>query len=186
MSLWTLTNPPVWKSDAVATSAGWADPDTGEVLVTIDGLSTFKTHAPLINVALDVTHAHRILQSDGSFLFSFLTGDVIPLVLTFGEEVQLSPYDITNNLSTVTVAIGSGSASFDYVSGQFSTKLVYHYTVLVGDTGAAGTVTPTAITHHIHTYIPGHPLNDETHYLVDTTLTGKIDPIFELVEVNPS
>lgn len=33
-----MANPPVWAPNAVATEKGWVDPDSGELLLAIDGL----------------------------------------------------------------------------------------------------------------------------------------------------
>jgi hypothetical protein len=33
-----MANPPVWAPNAIATDKGWVDPNTGEVLIAIEGL----------------------------------------------------------------------------------------------------------------------------------------------------
>jgi len=33
-----MANPPVWAPNAVATELGWTDPDSGELLLAIEGL----------------------------------------------------------------------------------------------------------------------------------------------------
>lgn len=33
-----MANPPVWAPNAVATEKGWADPDSGELLIAVEGL----------------------------------------------------------------------------------------------------------------------------------------------------
>jgi hypothetical protein len=38
MPLWSDLRPPHWFPSAVATQAGWTDPRTGEVLITVTGL----------------------------------------------------------------------------------------------------------------------------------------------------
>ena len=54
MPLWTLDNPPAFKNpkgkDLVATSRGWEDPDTGEVLVAISDLTTKAGAADILEV----------------------------------------------------------------------------------------------------------------------------------------
>ena len=38
MSLWDLEQPPLWAPNAIRTDAGWADPNSGELLVTIGNM----------------------------------------------------------------------------------------------------------------------------------------------------
>ena len=39
MGTWSKETPPTWAPNAVATEKGWEDPQTGEVLVAVKGLS---------------------------------------------------------------------------------------------------------------------------------------------------
>lgn len=58
MPLWTLNNPPTFKTDAVATEKGWEHPDTGEVLVAIGTLTTKAGAADVLSVRfMDLTLA---------------------------------------------------------------------------------------------------------------------------------
>lgn len=61
MTLWTLVKKPTFHPDAVATESGWADPNTGELYVTIRQLPEKRREFTELPVA-------NIMMEDGSFL----------------------------------------------------------------------------------------------------------------------
>lgn len=41
-----MQTPPAWAPNAIATDKGWVDPNTGEVLLAIDGLEVTVVETP--------------------------------------------------------------------------------------------------------------------------------------------
>ena len=75
MPLWTLTEPPSWAPNAVATPSGWVDPETNDLLITIDGLSTFK-HGGVHHVSASATGF-----KSGPFTITTGVNDTLSLVI---------------------------------------------------------------------------------------------------------
>jgi len=101
MSLWTDQTPPVLYPNAVATPAGWADPVTGELYVTVSGLSTFKgTAAELTQVRL-LTEIDQITTSQVLPPKGYAAGEVMVLEALFSEPVTWTGQDpqIIGNLN---------------------------------------------------------------------------------------
>ena len=124
MPLWSLTNPPVWKSNAVATPAGWEDPDTGELIVTIEGLSTTKTHTAVTSITLDLSNYG--LEDGG-----WVTSEVITIYVTFNAAV------LVTGVPTIAATFGGNAGNFSYVSGSGVTGdlgvLTFQHTVASND-----------------------------------------------------
>ena len=108
MSLWNNQTPPVLYPDAVATPAGWADPVTGELLVTVTGLSTFKNEGAgtqLINariIGAKVAGADPIVYKK-----IFAAGDVIVVEAIFMEPVVKS-----GGTPTMTITLNGNARTF--------------------------------------------------------------------------
>lgn len=108
MSLWTTSVPPVLYPDAVAGPDGWHDPITGELLVTITGLSTFKNEGAgtqLINariIGAKVGGADPIVYKK-----IFAAGDVIVVECIFLEPVVKS-----GSTPTMTITLNSNARTF--------------------------------------------------------------------------
>lgn len=67
MSNWSLKKPPTYRPDAVATTMGWATPDTGEVLVAIAGLTTKQgplASWPTFTLAVPANGTYHIATPD--------------------------------------------------------------------------------------------------------------------------
>lgn len=123
MSLWSLNTPPIWKPDAVATPAGWADPITGELLVTIIGLSTYKGGlSDLVRVAL--------LGTDRLFG----SGQFITLVVTFSERV------VVTGTPRITATINGNTRQFNYSAGSTTNSLQFRYQVASNETATPGQI----------------------------------------------
>lgn len=80
MPLWTLNTPPNFKNPKgkplVATRKGWEDPDTGEVLVAINGLVTKAGAGDVIAVSFDAE--------------SYEQGDPLSVTVRFNERVDVT------------------------------------------------------------------------------------------------
>ena len=123
MPKWTLTQPPVWKTDAIATPAGWEDPVTGELLVTINGLSTFKEPgglAALLKVSLDKT--------------SYNSGQVVTAKVHYNQNV------VVTGTPHLTISFNGNSRVFAYATGTGTPTLNFTYTSVSGDASTAGEV----------------------------------------------
>lgn len=110
MSLWNNNQPPVLYPHAVATPAGWADPVTGEVLVTVTGLSTFKGGAAeLVKIGLtgNVKSQFTTNQELGNERV-YAAGDYMVLEAVFSEPVTFS------GNPTVSATINGNVRSFAY------------------------------------------------------------------------
>lgn len=98
MSLWKNDKPPVLYPDAVATPAGWVNPTTGELLVTVIGLSTFKGGA---------SELKRVHIMGNKHIFAH--GDYIVLEADFTEKVVLD-----SGTPEITATINGNSRTFAY------------------------------------------------------------------------
>jgi len=118
MSNWTLTSPPSWVPNAVATDKGWENPDTGEVLVAIGELATNNAAGPApVSYAWTNTSTYK------------KEGDTIGIAVTFNGIVTVT------GTPTIEVTIGVNARSAAYVSGSGSNVLLFEYEVVAGDTG---------------------------------------------------
>ncbi len=80
MPLWTLDKPPVWpkkngRKTPVLTEKGWEDPDTGEVLVCMNGRLVDAGSANIVDVYFDVS--------------AYDQGDPIKVFVAFNENVDV-------------------------------------------------------------------------------------------------
>jgi len=94
MPLWTLTEPPHWAPNAVATPAGWVDPDTNELLITIDGLSTFK-HGGSHHASASVTGS-----KNGPFTITTGVNDAISLSIDGNPPFTFQLYNPNDSNTT--------------------------------------------------------------------------------------
>jgi hypothetical protein len=62
MPLWTLTNPPTFRTDAIPTERGWQDPVTGELLVAIRQLDDKR------NNKIDSIFQNLLLENGANLL----------------------------------------------------------------------------------------------------------------------
>lgn len=128
MSLWDLNTPPVLYPDAEATPAGWADPITGELLVCITGLSTFKGgNADLARVSI---RGNKKV---------FANGDFIVLEAAFSEPVTFS-----GGPPTIASTINGNSRTFAYFVD--ATDLVF---------GTSDQITSVTISGSMTNYVVG-------------------------------
>jgi hypothetical protein len=108
MSLWNNSTPPVLYPDAVATPAGWADPVTGELLVTVTGLSTYKNEGAGTQLVSARILGAKVQGSDPIVLKkTFAAGDVIVV-----EAMFLEPVTKTGGTPTMVVTINGNARTF--------------------------------------------------------------------------
>ena len=98
MSLWKNDTPPVLYPDAVATPAGWVDAKTGELLVTVIGLSTFKGQNSELKRVHIMGNKHI-----------FADGDYVVLEADFTE-----PITIASGTPEITATLNGNSRTFAY------------------------------------------------------------------------
>lgn len=127
MSLWKLNTPPVLYPNAVATTKGWCDPVTGEVLVCIRQLAKRAGTSTLLSVKLV-----------GSKL-AFKAGDVFSVKAKFSEAVV-----VAGGPPTMSLSINGTPKTLTYASGSGTDTLVFSYTVQAALNAAAGQVTMTS------------------------------------------
>jgi len=127
MSLWSLNSPPLWFPTAVATPAGWANPDTGELIVTIVGLSTYKGGlSDLVSV--------RFVDVDRKFG----AAQTMTLRATFSEKVNVT------GTPRITSTINGNTRQFNYLSGSGTNQLLFRYTVAADETATSGQISFTS------------------------------------------
>jgi hypothetical protein len=127
MSLWKLNKPPIYHPTAIATPAGWADPITGELLVAITGLSTFKEVGgltTLVDVYLDKV--------------SYLNGDVMTLTVQYSEPV------VVTGTPHLTLVINGTNHTLNYTAGSGTAFITFAYTVTQSDVATATQVAVTS------------------------------------------
>ena len=125
MSAWTHTQPPVWKSDAVATPAGWAHPTTGELLVAIRGLQAKgvdATAVPTFTAALSAA--------------TYAVGDLFRVNVTASEEVK-----VTSAAKIVVTINGQARDAFYNHELSTTTAKAFTYQLVEADKATAGKVT---------------------------------------------
>jgi hypothetical protein len=108
MSLWNNQTPPVLYPDAVATNAGWAHPVTGELLVCVTGLSTYKNEGAgtqLVNARILGAKAQGADPIVHKKIFA--AGDVIVV-----EAIFLEPVTKTGGTPTMAININGNSRTF--------------------------------------------------------------------------
>lgn len=156
---WSLTNPPSWFPDAVATDKGWVDPATGELLVAIRGLNV-KNAGPIVQRVTRVGSTTKYGRSS-----------VISFRVKFNEVVTVT------GTPRIPLTIGADSSKFlSYASGSGTSSLTFSYTVGTTESGAvslaspidlnSGTIIDSLSTAVVLTFTPP----DTTGVTVDTTL----------------
>ncbi len=125
MPEWTLTRPPNYFPTAVATTKGWVDPNTGEVLVAIRNLSG-KSSSHVVSLTLNAT--------------SYKSGDSLTVSVQFSEAVTVT------GTPQLTINFNAQARTLDYASGSTTNVLVFGapYTVTTGDDATAGQVVLTS------------------------------------------
>lgn len=126
MSLWTLSNPPSWAPNAIATPKGWVNPDTGEVLVTIGSLDQRSGPAAIRGAS--------VIDNKGVYQ----TGDTFRFRVFFSEPV------VVVGIPTISVDIGNATINLSYASGSGTAALDFTY-VFTGENGALVMDNPTTI-----------------------------------------
>jgi len=122
---WTLTQPPDWSPDAIATSAGWVDPVTGELIVAIRGLNV-KNDAPRI---VRVTRVGSTTKYGRSTTISF--------------RVKFNEVVVVTGTPRIPLSIGATTGLYLlYVSGSGSSTLVFSYAVQNTQNGAVVVESP--------------------------------------------
>lgn len=84
MPLWTLKNPPTFRTDLIATKSGWVDSVTGEVLVAIRQLKTKRRN--LIDSELCQLIVDEVNDQNAFLLISPDDGDR-PFYLVLNVEI---------------------------------------------------------------------------------------------------
>ena len=108
MSLWKNNTPPILYPDAVATPAGWADPVTGELYVTVTGLSTFKNESAGTQLV-----SARILGAKSGGVDPIVNkpilaaGDIMVVEAIFLEQVT-----VTGGTPTMTITLNGNARTF--------------------------------------------------------------------------
>ena len=128
MSLWGINTPPVWAPEAVATPAGWADPDTGELLVTIVNLSTTKGGVAELVFA----------RLGNATKTKYKLGENFDIVAVYNEAITVNT---TGGTPRITFKVGETNTSATYVSGSGTNKLTFRYAVNASHDGAPNTIT---------------------------------------------
>jgi hypothetical protein len=134
MSLWNEQTPPVLYPNAVATDAGWADPVTGELLIAITGLSTFKGGAAeLVRVGLTGNTKSQfttsaVLGNDRVYA----AGDYMVLEAVFSEAVTWS------GTPTIAASINGNSRTFAYFQDTTDIDLATDGRVMSVTIGSGG------------------------------------------------
>lgn len=105
MGNFTYVGAPSWKSNAVASSKGWEDPDTGEVLVAINDLDAKQT-----DIADEPTFTGVLSGGKGTAVFA---------------TTQPGSTGVTEEIQTLTVVADGGTYTITY-SGQTTTALAYN------------------------------------------------------------
>lgn len=149
MPSFTDTTPPTWHPNCIATPAGWADPNTGEVVATIVDLTT-KGASGIVAVYLNPTEATTYKLTNKT---SYVTTNVLTVAVQYAQPVV-----VTGN-PTITVTIGGTGRTATYASGNTlsprlleaggtttgSSLLYFNYTVVGGDV-ADGSTTHVVLT----------------------------------------
>lgn len=140
MSLWKNDRPPVLYQDAVATPAGWADPVTGELLVTVTGLSTFKGGASELN-RVHIVGTKKIFADD----------DYIVIEADFTEPVTITgtptiAATINGNARTFTYFVDNTDLKTDGdpANGTGTNKIRFRYQVVEDEIATANQITFTS------------------------------------------
>jgi hypothetical protein len=147
MSQWTTSQPPTWFPGAKQTSAGWVNPDTGEVLVAIhvadfDGLDAATQPA----VIKDVVFASQnfVLNEPFNIFIVFDQAVVVSgtpqVAITFNAQGRVASYDPTLLVSPLT-----DNADIEFLPAGSGTNIIgFAYTIQAGDDATAGQVTLTS------------------------------------------
>jgi hypothetical protein len=136
MSLWNNNKPPYLYPDAVATPSGWVDPHTGELLVTVTGLSTYKGGASEV-AKVFITGTKKV----------FAAGDYIVVEVAFTEKVAVT------GTPTITATIHSNSRTFSYfvdsndkdvhgnvANGTGTNRILFRYQVASAETATTNQI----------------------------------------------
>jgi hypothetical protein len=136
MSTWSYKNKPTWFPTAVATSRGWENGTTNELLVAIGGLDTKNTDAnsvPTFTLAVPANATYTLGQS---LIFTVTVSEAVEvagtpaLSVTIGSTVRLAVFDPATSTTT--------SLKFVYVivAGDIDGNgIVVANTVTLGSTG---------------------------------------------------
>jgi hypothetical protein len=118
MALWNDNQPPVLYPDAVATPAGWADPITGELLVTVSGLSTYKGGAAeLVKVGLFTGKEEFEHSQDLGLPVVYSAGEYMVVEAVFSEPVTW-----TGDAPQIVGTLNGNSRTFAYFQDLTDTK----------------------------------------------------------------
>lgn len=106
MPLWSLTKPPKYVPNAIATKEGWVDPATGELLVAIGSLNTRHGGAEITRVRLI------------NYKPTFGPGEILIFEMNFNEAVDFTGMDVP----LIQIFVGEGEDQVElqvpYVSGR--------------------------------------------------------------------
>lgn len=134
MSLYNYTKSPSYPSntsqpvDYIATSAGWVNAKTGEVVVAIGNLNTRENvgHTSILESVVLATPATT----------DYVTGGNFSLVATYSQDITIT------GTPEIGITIGGVAKNATYASGSGTNQLTFTYTVASGDTGAIVVVSP--------------------------------------------
>lgn len=122
---WSLTQPPNWAPDAIATDRGWVNPDTGELLVAIRGLNV-KNNGPAV---VRVSRIGNITKYGRTTTLSF--------------RVKFNEVVVVTGSPRIPLTIGANSSLYvTYASGTGSSSLVFSYAIQNTDSGAISIAGP--------------------------------------------
>lgn len=134
MSLWDINNAPNFKpeglgipNEVVATSRGWENARTGELLVAIRGLNALQSNVNIEQVFITAQDKQLYKQGD---IFS------VTVVLTQKVTVTGSPQ--------ITVSVNGTNVVANYVSGSGTNVLVFQYSVPNNISSVGGNVSVTS------------------------------------------
>lgn len=158
MSDYVLTKPPKWHPNAVMTPAGWADPNTGEVIKAIVDLNTkannLGTTGSIISVLLNpvVSTTYKFVTQT-----SYVTDNVMTIAVQFSDVVTVS------GTPQITVTIGGSGHTVNYTS---SNTLYAN----LKNAGLAYPVTGTNVLNFNYTIVGGDVADGVSSHVVITNL----------------
>jgi hypothetical protein len=121
---WTTTKPPVWSPNAIQNKDGWIDPETGEILVAIRGVSTIGD--PELDLSNDGVEGTCVINSitfdnDNLVIDNGVVQNPLQLTATFNEKVKPAIADGTeSDFSTVSLTISTKTLNYTGVAGSIT------------------------------------------------------------------
>lgn len=103
MSNWSLTQPPAWAKDAIATTKGWVDAKTGEVLVSCNRLENAEDHNKLFGRGVTAKKKRGGARPGAGRKTNKQRAEIAKTKLESGEKVTQSEADALEKVEGITV-----------------------------------------------------------------------------------